>query len=455
MDLSANSKCCVAEEKTGKKISHLTHFFTLSNNKPSHHHIIYTKRNHHITMFSWNGIGSNDSKKNEEEKNEEDSGSNAVFGNAFYLSGTDDSGSDKEMLKDKITADLESVDVVIIEETPEKKVEVKEKKTFWTNRRNRPAREYSPQEIRNRRIAIGVFVFVVLVTGIIVLVRSLNKLDSTEYGVQYNSHSKQLDEAAKTGGLHAGPPGYEFIKYPSTYIGVDQSGICVTLDGLRVAFSVTFQYIIRPENLVPVVLKYRDFDRWADIVEAAGLSAVQHTCSDFIVSNFQNKRGIIQAAMEENLRMKLGGDSENDKDFGVYAEAISLQLSNVDLPSEYQYAIAEKQSAEEDITLAQNQRKQETTKAQTGLLTAKEEARKILDTANNEAAVILTEARLKAEETTFAFLKEAETIVAVRESLNLTTEGVLAFLTNQLLEGVANLRVSTGEPARLSRKEEL
>jgi len=34
-------------------------------------------------------------------------------------------------------------------------------------------------------------------------------------------HTKKLDDAAKMGGLHSGPPGFRFIKFPSTYITVD------------------------------------------------------------------------------------------------------------------------------------------------------------------------------------------------------------------------------------------
>ena len=40
---------------------------------------------------------------------------------------------------------------------------------------------------------------------------------------------------------------------------------------------------------------------------AAGTSAVQHSCSLYTISNFQNKRGIIQTTMEDNLREKLEG----------------------------------------------------------------------------------------------------------------------------------------------------
>ena len=62
---------------------------------------------------------------------------------------------------------------------------------------------------------------VILIVIIILLSVSLHKLNSTEYGVQYTKYSKQLDDAAATGGLHVGPPGYKFIKFPSTYLTVD------------------------------------------------------------------------------------------------------------------------------------------------------------------------------------------------------------------------------------------
>ena len=83
----------------------------------------------------------------------------------------------------------------------------------------------------------------------------LAKLRSTEYGLAYDVHLKELDNAAKTGGLHTGPPGYQFIKFPSTYVTIDlpvdsePSLICVSQDGLRVQFRVTFQFQM-PQDLL-------------------------------------------------------------------------------------------------------------------------------------------------------------------------------------------------------------
>jgi hypothetical protein len=46
-------------------------------------------------------------------------------------------------------------------------------------------------------------------------------------------------------------------------------------------------------------------------------------------------------------------------------------------------------------------------------------------------------------------------LVQVKDNLNLTTEGLLAYVTTQLYAGVANLKVAAREPAKLSRKDEL
>ncbi|KAL3823166.1 hypothetical protein ACHAXA_010422 [Cyclostephanos tholiformis] len=297
------------------------------------------------------------------------------------------------------------------------------------------------------------FVVVVVAVSLGVLIASLKKVPSTEMGVQYNVHKKQLDEATKSGGLFIGPPGFRFIKFPSTYISVDvHDRKCLSNDGLLVEFSVTFQYQMTTANLLPAIVKYRDFHNWASIVEKAGLSAIHLSCSEFAASEFQGKRGAIQSRMMENLKHKLEGDDATGEE-GVNAVAASLQLTYVHLPAAYNEAVAAKQAAEEDIALAIVQRRLETTKANTNLLLAEQSAVKIKDAANNEAEVLLTEANLKALETISLFRGEADALVAAKSQLNLTEEGVLAHSLIVLLAEANSLKVTTGEPVRLSRKD--
>jgi len=247
------------------------------------------------------------------------------------------------------------------------------------------------------RVGWGICSITTLIVAAVLIGVSLKKLSSVEYGVEYDKWTKTLDEAAKSGGLHAGPPGYTFIKFPSTQIGLDLLDTCVSRDGLRVQFDVTFQYQMPEDRIVDAIEQYRDFKTWSTVVEAAGNSAVQHTCSDFNVTDFQTVRTLIQDAMQTNIAAPHRGSLNGTTDEGVYALASSLQLRNVILPSQYTDAIASKQRAEEDIALAKNQRTQETTKANTEKLAAEEEARKIRDSAYNTGNVTLIEADLKAQ----------------------------------------------------------
>lgn len=308
---------------------------------------------------------------------------------------------------------------------------------------------------------------VILIISIALISVSLKKLKSTEYGVAYDKWAKTLADAAEQGGLHNGPPGFKFIKFPSTQINAELNGTCVSRDGLRVVFDVTYQYKIAEEAITDAIIKYRNFEKWGKIVEAAGSSAIQHTCSEYNITNFQSKRGAIQESMLTNLRIKLEGVSKNsnitsveDADIvttedGVHALAVSLQLRDVELPAEYRTAVAEKQAAEEDIILARNQKTQETTKAQTELLAANEEARKIKNTAENVANVTLKQAELKAQETLYALDREASTLMDVRTSFNLTSAGLIAYTQNQLYESMDKLRVKSVEPAKKVGGDEL
>ena len=95
-------------------------------------------------------------------------------------------------------------------------------------------------------------------------------------------------------------------------------------------------------NVYPAIIKYRNFEKWASIVEQAGLSSIHHSCAEFMVTEFQNKRGAIQSTMLDNLKAKLEGNETSGEE-GVNAVAVSLQLTYVHLPEAYNKAVAKKQ----------------------------------------------------------------------------------------------------------------
>ena len=107
----------------------------------------------------------------------------------------------------------------------------------------------------------------------------------------------------------------------------------------------------------------------------------------------------MQQRMFEYLKLKLEGAASLDEGSFLYgnpdvadnkgcmAIAISLSLENVGLPLRYQEAVSAKQSAEEDIQLAKNQRQESMTQARTKLnsaQTAVRPARRSLQTTPSE-----------------------------------------------------------------------
>jgi len=304
------------------------------------------------------------------------------------------------------------------------------------------------------------FFGVVVVVSCFLIGFSLRKLDSTEYGLQYDKNAKVLSTNVKEGGLHAGPPGFEFVKFPSTYITTripqdiadnpdeyERLGMCVSRDGLRVKINVEFQYQMAAESVAPATKRFRSLDRWSKIVETMAVSAVQRGCSQFDTSSFQNERGTIQSVIFNSTKFML------DK---VYARAVGLQLAFVELPQEYSTAVAAKQSANEDIELAINERKQSVVQAETLLQTAMETAKQINDTALNNKNLLIAEAKLEAQSIAVQYAAEAKVCAKAKDALALTSEGLLSYMGNRALQSAqGDVQIALTEFAGSTYRDEL
>jgi hypothetical protein len=116
---------------------------------------------------------------------------------------------------------------------------------------------------RRKTMIFRIFALMCILVGFCVLLASLKKVPSTEMGVRYDTHKKQLDDASASGGLFIGPPGFRFIKFPSTFITVEVTDqTCVSNDGLLVIFSVTYQvrrYHFKPHDQLSLILRWRSY----------------------------------------------------------------------------------------------------------------------------------------------------------------------------------------------------
>jgi len=315
-------------------------------------------------------------------------------------------------------------------------------------------------------------VFLVLVTAVTLISVSLKRLESDEYGVPYDAWARELDEEVEEEGLHNGPPGFEFIKFKSTYSTIEipkdlnlESYHCVSKDGLTVNLEISFQYLPNKKYLYDIVQLYRDAGRYKDVVVSAGLSAINHGCGDFNIGSFQGERALVQERMFQYLKLKLEGTAGvvesnvslayQSQERGLYAIAIDLALSSLSIPPRYQSAVEAKQSAEEDIQLAGNQRVGLVTDASKHLASAETAANVIRLEAHEQSTVIVKNAEFRANATKLEFEKEAETYKAVMESLSLSNEGFLAYLGTRMVENTGDAKIALTEPAIASYRDEL
>jgi len=297
----------------------------------------------------------------------------------------------------------------------------------------------------NRVVAVGVVVVAVLVLIISLVASSLEKLDSKEVGLQYDTIQKDLDSKVYTEGLHLGPVGFEFIKFPNIYTTMEFTNKeCLNKDGVPIGIDVTYQYRVQMQHLKTVALNFKDFDGFQDVLAAVGVSALHEACSYFNTTEFQASRGEFQRRLEEILKKRYE-DLNCDVD--------DLQVNNIQRPDEYEAAIRSKERAKEDIQVAQEERPRQVTEANTLLREAESEAKIIRDKAESDARIRTLQAEKEAEAIIEQYNKEAEAYEAIMgaQGLKFTPEGFISYMGVRVIADAKNpVFIGMDSPAKAS-----
>jgi hypothetical protein len=86
--------------------------------------------------------------------------------------------------------------------------------------------------------AIWFLLGVGMLLGIILLPLSIKRLESTEYGVEYDTVAKDVG-SVEGEGLHVGPVGFRFVKFPAVFRTEQIDTTCISKDGLFVGVDVS------------------------------------------------------------------------------------------------------------------------------------------------------------------------------------------------------------------------
>ena len=290
---------------------------------------------------------------------------------------------------------------------------------------------------------IGFIVLAVIVMIVVLVATSLKKLASDEIGIKYDTIQKKLSSNSEREGLHTGPPGFEFIIFPSVYKSLSFSSLeCLNKDGVKIVLDVTYQYKVKASKLREVILDFRDKDGYTKVLKYAGESALHESCSYFNTSQFQAERTNFQNKVQQQIIQRYTE---------LHADITDLQVSNIARPSEYENAIRSKERAREDIQVAYNERPRLITEAETEKREAETQAQIIKDKADSDARILANRATTEAQAIIAQYEKEGEAYKKIVDvtGLGFSIDGFISYLGVRVIADAKNpVYIGLDSPAK-------
>ncbi|GAB1607776.1 uncharacterized protein LOC115223175 isoform X1 [Argonauta hians] len=281
-------------------------------------------------------------------------------------------------------------------------------------------------------ICIGVGIVLALVMIFSLVGTSLRKLQTYEVGLIYNKITRNLHDDPRYEGLHLGPPGYTFIKFPNVYQTMTFNDIvCLNKNGVRIVLDVSCQFKLQLRYMKKIVLEFKDFDGLERVLKYAGIAAIHEACSNFTTAEFQEKREIFQKNVQEIMEYRFEH---------LNTDISAVQVNDIKRPDKYEKAIRSKERAREDILVAQQERPQMLIEAQTKVKEANATAEITLEKARSRSRIKSKQAEAEAASILVQFEKEAESLknVVMGSGLSFTTDQLLKYMANRILTNIDN-----------------
>ena len=199
-------------------------------------------------------------------------------------------------------------------------------------------------------IGCGSFACAVVITGIVLFAVSFRSLEATEFGLKYNSYTKQVDKAQifEQGTYFVGPS-VRFIKFPLQVQAITFANLTVrTLDGMKLNLGVSLQYKLSKQLDVTLKLLF-DWGEglFENIIDKRAKDSIRDTSAKFAVDSYVYNRQDIDTKMQQDLTASL-------IELGVTLQ--NFQLTEVDFPDVFSSVIVSTQQLQINVTNAQNDR---------------------------------------------------------------------------------------------------
>lgn len=206
---------------------------------------------------------------------------------------------------------------------------------------------------------------------------------------------------------------------------------CLNLNGVRIILDVTCQFKIQVPHMKKVVMEFRNFDRFKQVLKYMGIAAIHEACSNFTTAQFQEVREAFQFTVRNKIEERFNS---------VHADVSGIQVNNIQRPHAYEKAIRDKERAREDILVAQQEQPKKLTAARTKEKEAKTQYNIIVEKAQSDARIKLKQAQAEVDSISFQYKKEAESYKKImdKQGLAFNSTGFLSYLAIRTISSVKN-----------------
>merc|ERR1719331_1417603 len=172
-------------------------------------------------------------------------------------------------------------------------------------------------------------------------------------------------------------------------------------------------------------------------------SGLRNACTMHTALEYQTRRAAVQADMLSKLKERLTQGA-------MGAIVTDLQLTSVDRPVSYEAAVDAKENARNNIEKVKNNRAQQMTQANTNLLKVQVAANKTLASARTAAAMTAKTAAAEASIVAGRYNSQAATYKKVRDDRQLSSEGLLAYISTRLVDELEGMTIGMAQPANMA-----
>lgn len=245
-----------------------------------------------------------------------------------------------------------------------------------------------------------------IIFAIVGLSVSISSLEQGRYALKLDWTTQQIDpEVIAEPGMKNLGFGNMLLEYPSVYQNMyflnNHQSTCQdedpadcedvvrspvyarSQDGLEMRISVSFQWKLEPQVLIPLYSILGN-DLYKDEFVRFARASIVESCTFFTADMFFSNRTIITADMLDRLR-----ENFNQPERNLKVEITGLQLREVDLPDDFDEEIGNTQEQIQEVEVARAEREEQMITMEREIIVATEHVQEVLEDARGQAQAIM------------------------------------------------------------------